>query len=480
MSEQYRVSKYNLYLPLRTTDQYLLIQGVRGSFDVVTKDIVDKLQAMPAGVFFDAEKLDLASDLIAPLSKRGYITTLTEDEEYDFLKRLNQAINERARKFISVTMLPTYNCNFRCEYCFERNLQNKGAKWLQGKMTPEIVDAVYAQIEKWREEGKVVEGIYLFGGEPLLRANKDIVQYICEGARAHDLPISCVSNGYDLNHYIDLVKEFEFKYIQITIDGLADLHDKRRYLAGGQGTFDRILENVDAALKAGIKIVLRTNVNRKNVDAIRSLIELYTSKGWTEKENFQYYFKSTLKCYDALSDQYSDIELIEQLREEFNLPSTDVFQFNSIYRAIADKIEYMLKNNTFAPLRSGYCGANLGMYTVDPFGDIYPCWDVLTEEEERIGRVNLETQAFEFNDVHDRWKCRTVANIPDCRECPYMMFCGGGCAAQAKVMHNDINKVFCDDFQPLFEQVVVDVCEKYLRESAAEQAEEKETVSASV
>lgn len=105
------------------------------------------------------------------------------------------------------------------------------------------------------------------------------------------------------------------------------------------------------------------------------------------------------------------------------------------------------------------------MYTIDPFGDIYPCWDVLSEESERIGYVNNETDEFVFNENHDRWKCRTVDKIPDCKECPYLLFCGGGCAAQAKVMHNDINKVFCDGFQKVFDQVATEVCEKIIQEN---------------
>ncbi|MDD5922534.1 MAG: SPASM domain-containing protein [Eubacteriales bacterium] len=64
----------------------------------------------------------------------------------------------------------------------------------------------------------------------------------------------------------------------------------------------------------------------------------------------------------------------------------------------------MLEKRSFAPMRAGYCGANMGMYTIDPDGDIYPCWDVLTEETCRIGHVNLEKGEFEFNGKADQWK----------------------------------------------------------------------------
>ena len=454
-----RVSNFNIYLDMKNDDNYLLIQGARGAFDIVDKSVVKILEQ----ALDDTERLNgLEEDIKKVLEKRGYITELSEEDEFIFIKKLCKGINERGRKHLSITLMPTYNCNFRCEYCFERNLQKNGEEWLNKKMSPEIVDAVFGQLVKKKEEGYKLDGIYLFGGEPLLRTNRDIVEYICSKADSLDIPISCISNGYDLDEYIDLVKEFKFKYIQITIDGIGEEHDKRRYLLGGQGTYDRIISNIDLALEEGLQIVLRTNVNKKNLNGIDGLIRFYKSKGWTELKNFSYYFKSTMKCYDEIGETLSDIELMNKLSEIY-LEPVSRFQFNSIYHGISEKLIYMLKNNTFAPVRSGYCGANLGMYTIDPYGDIYPCWDVLAEEENTIGKVDIEKQEFIFNDNLENWKGRTVDKLEECNKCKYMLFCGGGCSAQAKVMHNDINRVFCDDFQQLFDQIAVDVCNDYLK-----------------
>ena len=454
-----RISGYNMVLPLRKSDDYLIIQGAKGSFDIVDSTIADFLQGKTT-----LEDSDITGENLAILKQRGYITDETEEEEFNFIRKLSQAINERGKKYINVTIMPTYNCNFRCEYCFERNLQKNGKEWLSAKMTPAIADAIFVQLAKYREEGCKLEGIYLFGGEPLLRSNKDIVSYICEKARQMELPISCISNGYDLDAYVDLICEYGFRYVQITVDGIGEEHNKRRFLVGGQGTFDRIMENVNLALDKGVNIVLRSNVNRKNIREIPRLIEYYREKGWLENEHFKYYFKSTMRCYDELKDAYSDTELMEELSQYYS-EHTDRFQFNSIYHGIAEKIGYMLKNNSFAPMRSGYCGANMGMYTVDPFGDIYPCWDVLSDKDECIGTVDTETGTFVMNENHDRWKCRTVDTLEECRNCPYMMFCGGGCAAQAKVMHNDIRRVYCDGFQNLFNQVAVEMCEEFISQS---------------
>ncbi|WP_041715191.1 radical SAM/SPASM domain-containing protein [Acetivibrio clariflavus] len=371
-------------------------------------------------------------------------------------------MNTVSRKNICITIIPTYNCNFRCEYCFEQNLFKKGAEFLNKKISKETVDAVFKQLNKFKEQKMKISGVYLFGGEPLLESNKDIVDYICKKCRENEIPISCISNGYGLDKYIDLIKEYKFEKVQITLDGIGEEHDKRRFLVGGKGTYDKIKSNITLALENGINITLRTNVNKKNKDAIKALIDEYKKEGWVDKENFSYYFKTTLKCYEEdFGNALSDVELMRQLAEYVG---TDIerFRFNSIYNGVAMRIKYMLENNSFAPLQSGFCGANSGMYTIDPFGDIYPCWDVLAEEECKIGTVNNETGEFVLNAQHNIWKERTVDKIDDCNKCKYMFFCGGGCSAQARVLNNDINKVFCDDFTLLFDEVVVDVCENFL------------------
>lgn len=443
----------------KNSEKNLIIQGVRGSFDIVDDSISEILEKGER----DSSVLDsISPENLEILSKRGYITELTEEEEYEIIKKVSHILNVTSRRNMCITIMPTYNCNFRCEYCFEQNLLSKGKEFLNEKISTEIVNAVFEQLKKYKEQGMRVGSVYLFGGEPLLRSNKEIVTYICEKCRQLEIPISCISNGYHLGEYIDLISEYKFVKVQITVDGIGEEHDKRRFLAGGQGTYDKIKANVSLALEKGINISLRTNVNKKNADAVKALIEEYKKEGWIGKANFHYYFKTNIRCYEQEDENsLTDVELMKQLAQYVG-ENTGRFQLNSIYSGLADGINYMLKNNSFAPLRSGFCGANTGMCTIDPFGNIYPCWSFLGEEEFRIGIVDIEKGEFVFTDEYKIWKERTVDRIDDCKKCRYMLFCGGGCAAQAKVMHNDMNKVYCDDFTKLFDEVAVDLCEEFL------------------
>lgn len=447
-----KVSDYNIYVELDDKKD-VIIQGYRGSFDIVDKEITGILKHSEKEVG-NLKKLDSNSYEI--LLNRGYITNKDRDQELDSIQKISKTINKYMNNLKTITIMPTYNCNFRCEYCFEQDIFKNNADKLKVNMSKELIDSIFSQLIDFKLNNEQLTGIHLFGGEPLLKNNKEIVSYICQKSRELDLPISCISNGYDLDKYIDILKDYSFYSTQITIDGIGEEHNSRRYLVGKQGTYDKIMENINLALNNNINIVVRTNVNKKNIHAIEPLIEEYSNRGWLDKPNFSYYFKSTLQCYDDDDDMYSDVELMEKLSNIMDV-NKNKFEFNTIYNGLYQSLSSMIESKGIAPLRSGYCGANYGMYTIDPFGDIYPCWDVLLQEECKIGYVDKEHNKFIFNKTHNDWKNRTVDQIDDCKNCEYLLFCGGGCSAQAKVMNGNMNKVFCDRFPEIFNEVVKDM-----------------------
>ena len=458
-----RVSKYNIYLPFKKdSSKSLIMQGLSGSFDIVDTFVADALKSAETNI--DCLEQQLPADAIDALEKRGYVTKLSAEKEFKVIERVIGAAHNHRKKVLHFSLLPTYNCNFRCEYCFEYqekgSLKKTSANFLKAKMPTDILNATFAQIAKFREDGCFVDGISLFGGEPLLKGNKELVRQICEKAKEFELDITCTSNGYDLDSYIDLIKEYDFKNIQITIDGVGATHDSRRYLANKAGTYDKIVSNVDLALKEGLKIIVRTNVNVDNAEEIIKLTKIYEEKSWTNYSNFIYYFQPTLACYETSESLLTSIQLTEKLSKEFGYNS-DKLKLNGSYNKIVHRIKKMINKNDFALLKSSYCGAHTGMHVIDPYGDIYPCYATLGDEKTKIGTVDVEKQEFSFNETMKIWRNRTVDKIKGCRNCKYMLFCGGGCAAEGKVVNNDYYVSYCDNFRDVFNQIVIDVCEEY-------------------
>ena len=73
----------------------------------------------------------------------------------------------------------------------------------------------------------------------------------------------------------------------MTLDGTADVHDRRRPLKGGGSTFDRISTGIDRALEAGLPINLRVVVDRDNLANLPDMARYAIGKGWTTHPNLK-------------------------------------------------------------------------------------------------------------------------------------------------------------------------------------------------
>jgi uncharacterized protein len=450
-----RVSDYNISLPLNNDKkEFIMIHGYSGAFDIVTSELHDLLADSEQNR--DVLTNKICDEDLRILEKRGYLTNKTTQEERETLNKVATVFHKAQLKNINITFIPTYNCNFRCSYCFEKSLLDKGKNWLKAVMTRDMVDSVFDQMNLYRTQGKSIGGISLFGGEPLLKPNYEIVKYIVEKCKDNKLPVTAITNGYDLDSFHSLLGNDQINVIQVTLDGSESAHNQRRFLAGGQPSFQKIIANIDDVIKDNnISVIVRSNVNKKNFEEMGQLISLFHEHKWTEHKNFTYYFKSTHSCYEQVEDVVSDVQIMKELSAQYG--DIQKYNHNSMYGVLSKMLLSMLSRKSFAPLRAGYCGAVMGMYTVDPFGDIYTCWNLVGNTEERVGVVSTANRKFEMNEKHDYWKSRTTEKIEQCLNCKYSLFCGGGCPAFAKHTTNNIYSAYCDNFQTIFDEVVPDI-----------------------
>jgi uncharacterized protein len=89
-------------------------------------------------------------------------------------------------------------------------------------MTPELADRILAGILEL--EGTDSAGTHreftFFGGEPLAAANKPLIEYIVR--RASEMgpaAFGAVTNGTDLDAYVDLLGPSRISSLQVTLDG---------------------------------------------------------------------------------------------------------------------------------------------------------------------------------------------------------------------------------------------------------------------
>lgn len=466
MEKRFRISGYELIFPFqRDTKRCVAVNGLYGAFDVVT---AGEAEILRQGKENPEALQQLPEETFGRLAQRGHLVRESTEEETEhvrILSRMYWLIPYRGN--LDLVILPTYNCNFRCEYCFERARLERGQEWLSRRMTPETADAIFRQIKTFREKGIRPGSCTLYGGEPLLGANREIVARIIEQAEALEMNLMCVTNGYELDRYLDLLKDHPFLFLQVTVDGVGKIHDARRYLAGGQGTYGRIMDNIGLALENGINIHARVNVNRANLDSAMALPEAFRARGFTEHKEFRYYFKATTACFEENPDNaITEEELFRALREHGICTETDVTH-SRIYNEMASRVFKAMKRESYPAFSPAHCGAESGMLVVDPEGTLYPCWDLVSMEEHAIGITDVETGRFLFNFDLSKWRTRTVDNMPECRICPYLMFCGGGCAAESLFGCGDLKKGVCGGVPKAFDYTAPRISERMFEENGA-------------
>ena len=137
--------------------------------------------------------------------------------------------------------------------------------------------------------------------------------YIVEEGVKRGYKFNAITNGYELEHYLDLLSPTKICKLQITIDGPKAIHDTRRIHYKDHGTFDKIIHNISMALKKNIKVSVRINTDNHNVDKFIELKKYFSKIGFEDNPNFRIY-TAILRDYDSISSsEHEKLQFINYL-----------------------------------------------------------------------------------------------------------------------------------------------------------------------
>lgn len=444
-----RKTNYLIYSFLPDKEKAILVHGYTGAFDLVDKDVLEYLLEFEKG---QERKGLIDGATIEILKNRGYLTEKTPEEEEEHVYKLGLLLHKhhlRAKNWKhNILIIPTYRCQLRCPYCYEAPLYNKGNEWRNKTIDRKTVDAAFEAIPKLQPEREKCETLVLYGGEPLLKENVEIVNYIVEQGCGKGYQFDCITNGVDLNYFINLLGPNKIRFLQITLDGPPQIHDKTRRYSNGKGTFHKIASNIQKALNTGAKISIRTNVTRvDNMEGLSELTEIYKKYRWLGNPNFRAYCRVTYENPCRFhSNRVSSLDLVEWWEKR----QDPILQLVKPDFGIGRKILGLLEEGKYPLFNTTFCGTTMGMYIMDPYGDIYLCWEAVGTREGKVGRFTPEISIDQ--EALNRWHNRIVVNIPECRKCECVFLCGGGCPNHAYNTHGDIMKPGCEEFKELFQR----------------------------
>ena len=440
--ETLRTSSYMIPVKLEKEEsKYMLIHGYTGAMDIVTETLLDKIKNISTVNV-------LPDNMITTLLKRGYITIKTQEEEYAYVARMARALHEKYNiLYTTFTWVVTYNCNFRCPYCYEEKSFKNGSRNLT--FTKAQVDIAYKAQELIQpNENLRKKTITLYGGEPFLEENKEIVEYIVEEGHKKGYVFSAITNGYELNHFLDLLGPEKIYKLQITIDGAKNIHNERRPHYKDRNTFDVIIDNIEEALKKNVKVVVRMNADSKNISSYPELEMYLRQKGFLDYPNFTFYFgfiKDNKYITDEARETIDFISVDDFIDKQQKLGVLPFKTDSGLYRKMCNSIKNR-RPYVFNPI---VCVAQSSGYVLDPFGNIYPCWEVINDKQNIEGFYSKEGVRWN-NEVVGQWRGTNIAQTTPCNHCKYALICGGGCPYHRRLLKKDD----CLMFRKLFNVVV--------------------------
>lgn len=426
------VSKYNFIYSnvIENSEQVVIYNSRTGALAVLEPENYRQLRD-----FEESKKPITDKEFENQLRKCGYIVASGFDElrqvKHDMLRsRYNSA-------FMALTIAPTMACNFRCVYCFEKGQYHNQA--MTEQTVQEIVDFIDSKANQLEQLS-----ITWYGGEPLLAMSQveTISKQVLTICNEHniDYKSTVITNGYLLNpHIATRLKDCGVDDIQITIDGPKEIHDQRRPLANGKGTFDVIMNNL-LVVRGILPIMVRINTDYENWEQLNEIVEFFRQNdlmndimvylGLVVPSNGQY---EGSKCLS--DDTYSKFNL--RFMQENDIPLTYIYP---------------------AP-KGNYCTADqTNSWVIDPHGDLYKCWSDIGIVERRtstLGEDNTNVNSTLLND----YMLYDPTEDERCKDCKYLPLCMGGCP------HNRMeNLKICAQYRYNLDEYLAE-CTKILLES---------------
>lgn len=228
--------------------------------------------------------------------------------------------------FNHLIVLPTYACNCRCPYCYEDHTAVN--------MPDEVHESIKRLLDIQKNNGLSNLQIEFFGGEPLLCLEKvmDLSRYAKE-LMSQNFYGSMTTNGTLLTFDVfQKLNEVGVRGFQITFDGSKFLHNQKRILADGSGTFDTIWKNLLVAKQSDLSfnITLRVHVTPENYEDIQDFSQNELSFFLSDSRfNLNYHpvvplggpNDSVLNMYASRDEAEKAIELLP-VKATFNPPKT--------------------------------------------------------------------------------------------------------------------------------------------------------------
>lgn len=346
---------------------------------------------------------------------------------FNVLKSLLQAKIKKKNIPIMVELQVNKECNLKCLYCYAQ-LETLGKNPnFTTKELKDIIDELYSL-------GMRV--MRILGGEPLIREDiGEIIRYL----RNRNIFIEMSTNGTLLKSKAKTLKELRLlDILQISIDGNEISTD----IVRGKGTYRRIIEGIEEALKFNLPIRLHGVYNKFSIEAsqespVEHLLEL--SRRYRIPFNFCQYVSAIDGSRDEAYIEHKEIMKRNFYKQCWDYKKKGYLFFNSFecLRQIMnwpDETREFLFEKDDIPAYFNRCRGGELYCFIDSDGSMYPCVP-LWKKGLNIKDAGIK-KAWDFmNEVRARAGCFSCVSMGDIEFSKTM-------SLNSKVILNTLKRVF--------------------------------------
>lgn len=407
----------NFMLSYENSKSILLANTLNEAIVILDKIVFDKIAR-------NLNSLDDSDTTVQQLVEAEFLIPNEIDERTNYISALLSEWN--AEKNLCLHILPTTACNFKCVYCYQSGINRTSS--LDFNKVNKIIQFLTKYIGNKKIDNAIV---VLHGGEPTInwKVVPTLLQKLDDLFQKNNITwsVQIVSNAYELTpEKSALLAKYDWHRAQFTIDGPKNVHDTRRMLTNGAGSYEKIIENIKYILDNNLinRVSIRLNFDESN---------------WKEIKNYLY----ELKCLFGTNKVLLSLGYISDTI--YNTTAENYIHFNalrdeSLFHAYSELYKEAIRVGFEMPdyfMFEGLCTAKMkNAMVISPNGDIYKCLSGVGRSEFIVSNIdkveNLPNYLYPdmYNDCFDK-------------HCPFIPLCNSGCRFNGYLKTGNIHSNDC-------------------------------------
>jgi len=341
-------------------------------------------------------------------------------------KTEDESEKEKIREFCptSAILFPTFNCHLRCIYCYsEAGEQKVNMSWEVAKAA---IDFIVENTKQNKEKECSLE--FHGGGEPTWNwpVFQSSLSYFQERTRMNGLvpKVNLVTNGMLSEMQIDWIVKHNLRTVQVSLDGMEEIHDSQRPTAGGGKSFAIVYRAINSFLTKGAEVVIHSVVTEIGVKRIPEIVCFFGKNfpGLTVQ------IEPACPCGRGLAtgQQFPSPEIFAKGFIE-SLDIAKSFGINLIYSGVSSRL---------TEIHRSFCGASEPNFVVTPEGFITACHEVaelnhpfanlfIYGQWDKVRRKFLVD-----NQKIEHLRNTAIEGNSLCRDCFAQFYCAGDCSVK--------------------------------------------------